>query len=560
MAKSRIQGKEYPIHDILCEKFVFSIPRYQRPYAWKIEQAETLLEDLKSALGDIDDDSDDIDDYFLGSVVVVKEDDKPSAEVVDGQQRLTTLTILLAAIRALISNMQYKDDLTKYIYVKGNPFERTLDHFHLYLRERDQEFFQEYIQKDIFLERLHSLNQAQLPDSRKNIVLNSLRYLEMLSDFTQSQLFKLAKYVVTQCFLIVVSTPNIDSAYRIFSVLNDRGLDLLYTDIFKAEVIGKLENHLQDAYTKKWEDAEELVGRDGFKEVLAHIRTIHRKAKLKETILKEFRQFVLPVYSSQELIDKVVIPYTNAFYVIQNTEYLSDRLAEEINLVLKWLNRVDNFDWLPPAMMFYNLNKHNPDKLLRFLIDLERLAASMMIRRENINIRLVRYGQLLEAIERNKDLYVDGSPLQLTIKEKQDTVFRLEDDVYNSGARVYILRRLDAELSENKTTPELRIYTVEHILPQNPDGGSQWITWFPDPEVRKVHVHKLGNLALLSRRKNSQAQNYEFDKKKNLYFNSPLTPFALTTQIIKQGKWDQNTLAEIQLQHVNKLKTLWRLE
>lgn len=560
MAGTRIQGKEYPVQDILCEKFVFSIPRYQRPYAWKIDQAETLLEDLKSALGDLDDDSDDIDAYFLGSVVVVKDENNPLAEVVDGQQRLTTLTILLAAIRALLSDPTERDNLTPFIYHKGNPLIKMPDHFHLSLRERDREFFQEFIQKDITLEKLQTLNTADLPDSQLNIILNTRRYLEVLSDLTQKQLKTLATYILTQCYLIIVSTPNVDSAYRIFSVLNDRGLDLSYTDICKAEVIGKLEDHLQDAYTRKWEDAEEVVGRDGFKEVFAHIRTIHKKAKLKETILKELRQFVLPNYPSKDFIDKVIVPYTTAYDVIRTACYQSDHLAEEINLVLKWLGRIDNFDWLPPAMMFYHLNKHAPDKLLKFLTDLERLAASMMIRRDNINIRLLRYGRMLEAISQGQDLFADGSQLQLKDEEKKLTVERLEGDIYNSGARIYILRRLDAELSETKTTPELPIYTVEHVLPQSPDAGSKWLTWYPDPEARKILTHQLGNLALLSRRKNSQAQNYEFDKKKSLYFNSPLTPFALTTQIIRRASWDIDTLADVQRRHVNILKKLWRLE
>ncbi|MHB8094514.1 MAG: HNH endonuclease family protein [Candidatus Aminicenantales bacterium] len=96
--------------------------------------------------------------------------------------------------------------------------------------------------------------------------------------------------------------------------------------------------------------------------------------------------------------------------------------------------------------------------------------------------------------------------------------------MYNSGARVYILRRLDAEISESKKTPELPIYTIEYVLPQNPEENSKWIQTFPDPEERAQLVHRISNLALLSRRKNSQARNFDFDKKKTLYFNYPLTP------------------------------------
>jgi hypothetical protein len=559
MTPTRIQGKEYPVQDILCSKFIFSIPSYQRPYAWKIEHIETLLEDIKTAMGDLDDSSDDLDSYFMGSIVVVKKADGKTVDVVDGQQRLTTLTILLSAIRAALVSKTDKDFITPFIYQPGNPLIKEKDHYHLTLRDRDAEFFREHIQKDPDLLSIRQVNLAKETDSKKNIVLNAIRYSEMLANFTQHQLNALASYILTQCYLIVVSTDNEDSAFRIFSVLNDRGLDLSYTDICKATVIGKLESSLQDIYTQKWEDTEDEVTRDGFKEVFAHIRTIHRKMKISGTILRELREYVLEKYSSKDFIDNVLVPYTDAYDVLHNSGYLTDHLSDEINRVIKWLRRIDNFDWMPPAMVFFNRNQSNPDVLLKFLTDLERLAASMMVRRVNINFRILRYGNLLEAMERNQDLYAPGSPLQLSTDEMKTTLDQLNGDIYNSGARMYILRRLDAELSETKYTPDLPMYTVEHVLPQNPKADSTWVQWYPDPEIRQVLVHRLGNLALLSKRKNSQAQNYEFEVKKTLYFNTPLTTFALTTQIIKQTTWTNNVFESLQQKYLKILSNLWRL-
>ncbi len=560
MPGTRIQGREYPVQDIFCEKYYFRIPSYQRPYAWKIEHAQTLLDDLLNAIGNLDDVSDDLDSYFLGSMVIVKEEDKPNAEVIDGQQRLTTLTILLAAIRALLERSDEQAYITPYIYNKGNPLTKTPDRYHLRLRERDAEFFQELIQKDTKLEKLRKINVAGLPDSRKNIVENTRNYLQVLSSHTQKQLETIASYILTQTFLIIVSTLDRDSAYRIFSILNDRGLNLSYSDILKAETIGKIEERQQEAYTNKWEETEDDVGREGFTEVLSHIRTIYRRAKLKETILKEIREYVLPRYTPQDFIDNIILPFADAFDTIKTRSYESEQLAEKVNDIFGWLCQIDNFDWMPPAMAYYCRNKHDPQSLLGFMTDLERLAASMMIRRENINYRLSRYGQLLEAIENGLDLKGEKFPLQLSTEEKLATIDRLNGDVYNSGARIYILRRLDAELSETKKTPELPIYTVEHVLPQHPPDNSRWINWFPDQEERDAVVHHIGNLALLSRRKNSQASNFEFDKKKRLYFNAPLTPFALTTQIIKQSEWTDEVLKSQQQTYLIILKKLWRLE
>lgn len=559
MTKAQIHGKEFPLQDIFCEKFIFHIPKYQRPYAWKVEQAELLLDDIVSALGNFETAEDDLDSYFLGSIVVVKEDSSPDADVVDGQQRLTTLTILLSAIRAVYQDNKSKQNITKFVYEEGNPLTKTPDHYHLTLKEKDALKFQEWIQKDEKLDQVRNINIAELTDSQKNIVFNARKFFDKLSGYTKQRLDTLATYILTQCFLIVVSTPTVESAYRIFSVLNDRGLDLSHSDIFKAELIGQVAEAEQDAYAKKWEDAEDMIGRDAFKDLFAHIRMIHRKAKLKETILKEVRQHVLPQYKPKEFVDAVVVPYTTAFDVIRTATYQSVSNAEEINLLLRWLLRIDNFDWIPPILVGYKKLHNDPFAWMHFLKDLERLAASLMIRRANVNTRIDRYSKLLTSMENGEDLYLVTSPLQLTEAEANETTQKLDGDIYNSGARGYILRRLDAELAENKQTPELSIITVEHVLPQNPQENSRWLTWYPDKAVRDAWVHRLGNLALLSKRKNGQAQNFEFDRKKSLYFNTPATPFLVTTQILNKPVWTLDILETRQKENLNILKQLWRL-
>jgi uncharacterized protein with ParB-like and HNH nuclease domain len=560
MTNAQIHGKEFPIQDIFCEKFVFHIPRYQRPYSWELEQAQTLLDDLLGAIGNLEDSTDDLESYFLGSIVVVKEENKPEAEVVDGQQRLTTLTILLAAIRASFESEEARQHITHFIYHKGNPLTKTPDHYHLTLRERDAEFFQNNVQKDVSLEKVKGSNIAELSDSQANIVANSRQLLDMLEKYTDEQLSNLASYILTQCYLIVVSTPTVESAYRIFSVLNDRGLDLSHSDIFKAEIIGEIEKHHQDAYSDKWEDVEDAIGRDAFKELFTHIRTIHRKAKLKESILKEVREYVLKKYLPKELIDSVIVPYAKAFDVIRTTSYQSAENAEDVNRILKWLLLVDNFDWVPAALAGYNSLHDKPIEFLDFLVNLERLAASMMIRRVNINLRIIRYGRLLTAMENGSNLYAPDSPLQLDEAEIKDTADRLDGDIYNLGPRVYILRRLDAELSENKHTPDLPIYTVEHVLPQNPEANSLWLKWYPEEDIRKSWLNRLGNLALLSKRRNASARNFEFEKKKNLYFKSPSTPFVMTVQILNQPTWTLDVLKARHKENLAVLKKLWRLE
>src|SRR5437667_10772583 len=101
MSKKNIHGSEYPIKKIFSDDFVFTIPLYQRAYAWTTEESEELFQDLIRAMDGYEESIDDAPPYFLGSIVLIK-GDAPDAQVVDGQQRLTTLTMLLAALRSLL--------------------------------------------------------------------------------------------------------------------------------------------------------------------------------------------------------------------------------------------------------------------------------------------------------------------------------------------------------------------------------------------------------------------------------------------------------------------------
>ncbi len=172
MSAVKIQATEYPIYKVFSNDFLFRIPLYQRPYAWTTEQAGELLADLILALGDGSEPIDEVNPYFLGSIVLIKKD-KPSAEVVDGQQRLTTLTILLAALRTLVQP-QFATDLTDLLYEKPNSLRGTSPRYRLTLAKRDEDFFKEYIQDEGGISKLKDINSKALSDSRKNIKENAL--------------------------------------------------------------------------------------------------------------------------------------------------------------------------------------------------------------------------------------------------------------------------------------------------------------------------------------------------------------------------------------------------
>lgn len=119
----QLEAREVPLHKVFCSDYDFRIPEYQRPYAWDTEQTLQLLDDLAAALA-----RDGSEPYFLGSVVLIKDGREAHAEVIDGQQRLTTLTILIAVLRDLAEKPEVtKNLMLKFPHWSGQPDTGTVD-------------------------------------------------------------------------------------------------------------------------------------------------------------------------------------------------------------------------------------------------------------------------------------------------------------------------------------------------------------------------------------------------------------------------------------------------
>jgi uncharacterized protein with ParB-like and HNH nuclease domain len=338
MSLAKIKGQEYPLQEVFGSHFIYKMPLYQRPDAWEKEQAEELLNDLLDSVGyENNSPIKEANPYFLGSIVLIKEDDiaKPISQVVDGQQRLVTLTILLSVIRDLC-NEDIAADLAGFIVQKGSPLLGIQDQYRLTLREEDEKFFREHIQTHGIIEKLaNSDPKICKTDSQKNIKYNAELFFNKLKSKSKLENEQLARFILSQCYMVVVSTPDSDSAYRIFAILNDRGLDLSHADILKSEIIGKIPQDRKKDYAKLWNEAEDQLERDAFKDLFSHIRMIKHPEKLRKDVLKEFREVVVkPSADSKEVIDEIV-KYARVYDVIRNEAYESSSGAEEINAKIR---------------------------------------------------------------------------------------------------------------------------------------------------------------------------------------------------------------------------------
>ena len=537
---NKITGKEYPLSKIFSADFEYHIPGYQRPYAWTEEETGILFDDLYEFFQ-----TEAVDNYFLGSIVLIKDENKPYADVIDGQQRLTTLSILFSVMANSFHTEAYRNNCKKYLQEEGNILEGIAAQPRIFLRDWDQDFFSKYIQ-DIQLDALVQIDPVTLDTEakrhiQKNCTVLREKFSEVFND--ENDLLKFTQFILTRCFLVVVSTPNQESAFRVFSVMNSRGLDLLPTDIIKSMTIGKLPKDEEQKYTEKWEELENLTGRDGFNEVFTHTRTIFAKERPKKNLLDEFKEYVIKQTSPKSLVDEYLIPYTEAYVCLKNCDFSSTQNAEEINELLLWLNKTNNHDWMPPAIKFLTDHKNDSVYILWFIRKLERLASYLLVTAKDVNQRMERYKWILVEMESRPDnnLTAPLENIELTDWEKQQFIDALNGEIYSMTAkrRNYIIQRLDSFLSDGGATYNTKLFTIEHVLPQHPSADREWMKLWPDTQTQRFWLNKIANLVPLTRQRNSAAQNYDFNTKKIKYFQSKngTSSYTLTTQVSNIAAW-----------------------
>lgn len=547
IARQPLKAAEISLGKLFTDDFDFVIPEYQRPYTWGTEESLQLLSDLTSAL-----ERDTDEPYFLGSVVLVKESGSSHSEVIDGQQRLTTLTLLLGILRDLVENPKLREAIHKFIEEPAVEWDDQAARPRLTLRPRDNQFFYEYVQTDGGTDRLVDIsNNLTETDSQRALRDNARALREELSAWDQDQLVALFKMMGARTFLVTVATPDLNSAYRIFSVMNSRGLPLAPSDIFKSQVIGAMPEKDRNYYADLWERLEEELSSDEFDKLFLYIRAALSQARAVRSLLTEFPEQVLGKYlpnNGKKFIKEVLEPYARANIRLISCDF-TGKDWEPVNAWLKRLNQLDNDDWRPVALWVLKNHGDEPEFLAEFLRKLERLAASMLLRRVYATPRAQRYMSLLSELVGGARL--DAPSFELSEEEKLGSISMLDNELYNFlRVRKYVLLRLDSKLANDPgASYDHRIITVEHVLPQNPSDTSKWVKDFSEEE-RDYWTHRLGNLLLLNRRKNAQANNYEFDKKKDVYFRSKsgTAVFALTTQVLGEKEW---TPEVVERRHAN---------
>ena len=499
----------------------YRIPDYQRPYAWEIEHVENLLADTFEAYKEKH-----TSKYFLGSMVL-KKIDGSEFEVLDGQQRLTTIFLVLAVIRDLSDDKKLADKCREAVVQPEDIYDEKPECLRIEFDIRDdvRDFIDKYVKIDGATK-----NHKELADIVKNktadvSVRNMAAAIITIKKFFQENPNKLGEYFTylwKKVVLICIWTEEFDDAFQVFTVLNNRGLKLRNSDILKAmnlREISRTEDRKR--YAQKWQAMEKNLG-DYFDQFLTHIFAILTKRKAKATLLKEFEE---NIYAKNKLrkgrgtfeyVDRLFEIYKKTF---TESIYDSQEKYEATNYI-----RLMNFGlhtdyWKAAVLLFYD--KKGSDRFGEFMKLLDKKISGDWICGRSAAKRIENFCAILREIDsaysserlfKSKVFTIDLAELELILNKAVNSDKK-------SGYSRYLLLKLDLIYNGNATeflVPEE--ISIEHILPQNPPSQSHWQKDF-SKEERDEWMDKLGNLALVTQHKNSSLSNLDFIEKKTRYFN-----------------------------------------
>ena len=571
-------GREIDSHRIILGKlfddFWFLIPEYQRPYVWTSDNVNDLLEDLWFAYKNNPE-----DEYFVGSLVLKKvtESTFNEYEVLDGQQRLTTFTLLFSILKRVTKENLLGETLNKKLFQQENPYDNIPERQRVVykIRGNSDKFLKEFI-----------LKGSRIQDDRDVSIENMGKAIDVIDAFFNSkkdEIEEFAKFLLNKVVFIYVATEDREDAFRLFTILNNRGIPLTNADILKAINIGEIEKlgdkKLAEDYAKKWEDIQNELG-DDFDRFLGFIRTILLKEKARKSLLEEFEE---KIYKTDRLkkgkdtvdfIDKYYGIYTKIIDFSPSDNPLSQKVEQQLslkekeennaykNLIIVMRTALPSTDWIPSLLRFYC--KFGDELLFEFLKKLEFKFSSDWILYFTPTQRIENMNRILKKIDNSKtamEVLEDKEIFKVNIEELKRA---LEGDVYGKRFTKYILLKYEYLIQDNSEfIGNYSLISVEHILPQNPPENisqnppkkSKWRDWFTDKEIEE-YKHKLGNLVLLNRRKNSSLSNLNFDEKKDRYFKGSISTFPSINHIMRKQEWRKADIEKRTTEMIGKLTSI----
>lgn len=562
-----MDARQKTIANILIDNEKLVIPVFQRNYSWKEENWKELWIDIKNGYNEDR-------PHYMGSVVLVENND--SKEIVDGQQRITTLTLLyLAIIKNFLllidNNIRSKDNLERVNNIKNNIiYKRDLYNLNkvknkLILNDVNNTIYENYIVPD------------KLNDVSDNIEESNLKLIKCYQYFTEQikkecikdeskypnekYLLDYYEYISSKVIFIEITAKDYSSAYTIFETLNDRGLDLTVTDLLKNYIFSMLDNDDHKNAQLLWSKICTNVGEKNVNKFLRHFWNSYNR-KVTE------RELFRAIKKSFEWYDKEKrkIKVNEFIKRLSEVSEIYGAISEPNNII--WGNndklreylydiKLYKVDLCYPVILATQLHitstrlKQKIFRLcsrisFRHIIISEGSANDLEVAYNNLCIKICNQKDNLnfeEVIKENSKFIVSKEQFILAFKNK---VVKTKN---NKKLIMHILNGIE----KNKGGRDNSLYTIEHILPEDYKSNN-WDNIFNNECSQ--YVYRLGNYTLLEKELNSEIGNKRFEEKIKAYNKSEA---LMTLELKTLRNWDIETLEKRQEDMANIANTVWGL-
>ena len=559
------------VTQLFSNPYHFTVPAYQRPYSWTTDQAGQLLDDLTSAAG-LSNGAPALPDYFLGAIVLLDPEmegpQPPPAfsgprvfQVVDGQQRIATLSILAAALRDIEDrepgqsrDQDLADRLDRMIRIERDERDISERQTRIKLSESEQALFE----RDVLRRGAKGADPDGPGGGLAAIYQCFVTGLESLS---AEERHSLARYILDFCHVVVIITHDIDRAVAYFTVLNQRGLDLDRKDVLKAEILRGIPAAEITRGIFLWQRAQDKLGPHELDRLFSLLKYSHGSDRAQ--IIASARALVNEM-GAMPFLDKVLMPMADALHRLSLFAVDPDVQKRPALLgALTSLSRLGKNDWVPPALLAMAQFEKDPDTASALLIEIERLAVLLRLKALGSEKRQRRFGEVIRDIKANPRKALTSGSFEIPREEQKTITYHLRDlHRRNAPLAKFILMRIEDEMAGTPMTMNPKDLTVEHVLPCRPAPTSAWRKLFPDNVERERCSASLGNLALVTPRQNDRAENKDFEQKVTIYREPVpgLPPLVSNAAILAAAAWLSADILARETAMLDVIGGLWRID
>lgn len=536
----------------------FIIPIYQRTYSWGIKQCSQLLTDIKK-IGN----NEEFSGHFLGSIVYIQEhhqttSDVPKLLVIDGQQRLTTVSILLTALANAIES--YEKELTvsakkiRNLYI-FNSEEEDEKYFKLILTKNDKDTLLQ-LQKSKDLPAEESVRIAE----NYNFFLKALEKMDLETIYRGLQ----------KLFVVEVSLERgKDNPQLIFESMNSTGLDLTQADLIRNYILMGLEPKIQkELYENYWYPMEQSFGNEYATKFDAFVRdylTIKNKGDIpnKNAVYEAFKEY----FTKESYAGLNVEAIVKGLYEYAKHYVNMALLKEEDKELLKAFKNIYTlkvnvaYPFLLEVYVAYMDEKITKEEFLQIFTYVENYVFRRVICGIPTNSLNKTFANFMKRVDANDFINSIGAYFVL-LKSYQrfpsDTEFEqsfVDRDIYNLRNRNYLLSKIENE--GRKEFVDIGNYTIEHIMPQNKNLSDEWKEELGDnwEDIQQRYLHTIGNLTLTGY--NSELSDLPFSTKKSMEGGFINSPIFLNRSVANIEKWNKEAIENRASTLAEKVKDIW---